>query len=241
MFNYNQSYNTGIITDQMVDRDREIVQPINEQYIDVIKEEYNNLQEYLTRLKVLTKNLATGCSIITRNNNPITQEDKDELIDQYQTLYKYIYHHTIGMHKIMKVVQKSINNNISILIQLKEEIERYNEPLFKMCNEENKFEQMHQTYEQTIDKVNSFEQYQPINLQDLGLFSNLSHSNPQTQINPDRNIINLQDTSDALQRLNSDFTTHITELPFDDLNIESSFKKDDELNDDFIIEKNKSE
>ena len=92
-------------------------------------------------------------------------------------------------------------------------MKRYDELLYKMNGEEDKFEQFHQTYEQTFDKVNSFEQYNPINLEDLGLFKNLGQHNT-LQVNPDQNIINLQDTSDTLQKLNPDFTTHINDLPF---------------------------
>lgn len=38
MFNYNQFYNTSTITDQIEGHNREIVQSINDQYLDLIKE-----------------------------------------------------------------------------------------------------------------------------------------------------------------------------------------------------------
>lgn len=246
MFNYNETNNNppNLISSEVKQIDETTSKSINEQHLDLIKEEYNNLQEYLNRLKVLTRNLNISSSIITQHNMINSQEEQNELIDEYKTLYKYIYRHIIGMDKIMKTLQKSINNNISVLIQLKEDITQYDEFMSAMNNDDNNFEQTQKIYERTIEKVNSFDKYNPVNLQELGLLKNLDLT-AQNQITstspePKQNIINLQNTFNTLKKINSDFTTHLITLPYteDKTNI-INFDIENDLDDDFIIEKNK--
>ena len=246
MFNYNETNNNSpnLISSEVNQIDETTSKSINEQHLDLIKEEYNNLQEYLNRLKVLTRNLNISSSIITQHNMINSQEEQNELIDEYKTLYKYIYRHIIGMDKIMKTLQEAINNNISVLIQLKEDITQYDEFMSAMNNEDNNFEQTRETYERTIEKVNSFNKYNPVNLQELGLLKNLDlttqNQNIPTTLEPKQNIINLQNTFNTLKKINSDFTTHLITLPYTEnkTNI-INFDIENDLDDDFIIKKNK--